>query len=91
MACMEPLTKYHKTDGSRSCTNKLEILELGNALGLISPAEFLAKHCLAEGDWLEVADRDIRLTRGDSTLSKGLRIAKRAMETYGDALAELVR
>ena len=56
--------------------------------------ELMARLKLDKGDWLfvsETADGGLRLTPYDPTFEKGLEIARKAMKTYRNALAELAK
>jgi putative addiction module antidote len=73
---------------------KLEVKKIGNSTGVILPKELLARLKLEKGDWLyvsETADGGVRLTPYDPTFEKGMQIAKKAMKTYRNALAELAK
>ena len=73
---------------------KLEVKKIGNSTGVILPRELLARLKLEKGDWLyvsETADGGVRLTPYDPTFEKGMEIAKKAMKTYRNALAELAK
>jgi putative addiction module antidote len=73
---------------------KLEIKKIGNSTGLILPKELMAKLNLAQGDWLfltETADGGVRLTPYDPELDRGMQIARKAMKTYRNTLAELAK
>ena len=73
---------------------KLEVKKIGNSTGVILPRELLARLKLEKGDWLyvsETADGGLRLTPYDPTFEKGMEIAKKAMKTYRNALAELAK
>jgi putative addiction module antidote len=73
---------------------KLEVKKIGNSTGVILPKEVLARLKLEKGDWLyvsETADGGLRLTPYDPTFEKGMQIAKKAMKTYRNALAELAK
>jgi putative addiction module antidote len=73
---------------------KLEVKKIGNSTGVILPKELLARLKLEKGDWLyvsETAEGGLRLTPYDPTFEKGMRIAKKAMKTYRNALAELAK
>jgi putative addiction module antidote len=73
---------------------KLEVKKIGNSTGVILPKEMLARLKLEKGDWLyvsETADGGLRLTPYDPTFEKGMQVAKKAMKTYRNALAELAK
>jgi putative addiction module antidote len=73
---------------------KLEVKKIGNSTGVILPKDLLARLKLEKGDWLyvsETADGGLRLTPYDPTFEKGMQIAKKAMKTYRNALAELAK
>jgi putative addiction module antidote len=73
---------------------KLEVKKIGNSTGVILPKELLARLKLEKGDWLyvsETADGGLRLTPYDPTFEKGMQVAKKAMKTYRNALAELAK
>jgi putative addiction module antidote len=73
---------------------KLEIKKIGNSTGVILPKEVLARLKLEKGDWLyisETAEGGLRLTPYDPTFEKGMQVARKAMKTYRNALAELAK
>jgi putative addiction module antidote len=73
---------------------KLEIKRIGNSTGVILPKEVLARLKLEKGDWLyisETAEGGLRLTPYDPTFEKGMQVARKAMKTYRNALAELAK
>ncbi len=74
---------------------KLEIKKIGNSTGLILPKELLSRFNLAQGDWVYVtagANGEITLKQGpDPEFERGMEIAKKAMATYRNALAELAK
>jgi putative addiction module antidote len=66
---------------------KLEIKKIGNSTGLILPKEF------EQGDAVVVTETPsgFSVSRDDPTLAKGLKIARKAMKTYRNALKELAK
>jgi putative addiction module antidote len=73
---------------------KLEVKKIGNSTGVILPKDLLARLKLEKGDWLyvsETADGGLRLTPYDPTFEKGMQVARKAMKTYRNALAELAK
>ena len=72
---------------------KLELKKIGNSTGLILPKELLARFKLGQGDWVYVTELPdgVRLTPFDPEFEKGMEVAKKAMKTYRNALAELAK
>jgi putative addiction module antidote len=79
--------------GSTAAT-KLEIKKLGNSTGLIFPKELLARLGLKQGDALFATlmpDGGVRLTPHDPTFDRAMEIARKGMDVYRNALAELAK
>jgi putative addiction module antidote len=72
---------------------KLEIKKIGNSTGLILPKELLARLGLEQGDAVVVTETPsgFSVSRDDPTLAKGLKVARKAMKTYRNALKELAK
>jgi len=72
---------------------KLELKRIGNSTGLILPKELLARLGLEQGDSVfvtETAD-GFSIGRSDETFEAGMKIARKAMRTYRNALKELAK
>lgn len=67
---------------------KVKIRRIGNALGVIIPAEILNSHCLAEGDEVivNVDTEGIRLTLYDPDFEVALEAARAGMKKYRNVL-----
>ena len=73
---------------------RLEVARVGDSTGLIRPKGFVSRLNPAQGAWLcvtENADGAVRLSPYDPDLEKGMKVAEKAMNTYRNALAELLR
>jgi putative addiction module antidote len=73
---------------------KIEIKKIGNSTGLILPKELLAKLQVKLGDTLfvtETADGGLKLAPHDPNFERGMEIARKAMQTYRNALRELAK
>ena len=72
---------------------KLEIKKIGNSTGLILPKELINRLGLAEGDAVVVSETPtgFSVSRTDPTFEKGLKIARKAMKTYRNALSALAK
>ena len=72
----------------------LRIRKIGNSLGLILPRDLLAKLDLDEGDRLHVVAQGsggFALVRHDPKFEQAMQIARRGMQVYRNALAELAK
>ena len=72
----------------------LQIRKIGNSVGLILPKDLLARLKLAEGDKLHVVEQSgssFRLVPHDPHFDKAMKIARKGMATYRNALAELAK
>jgi putative addiction module antidote len=72
---------------------KLEIKKIGNSTGLILPKELLARLGLQQGDEVVVTEAPdgFKVSKPAADLERGMEIARKAMRTYRDALAELAK
>jgi putative addiction module antidote len=72
---------------------KLEIMKIGNSTGLILPKELINRLGLAEGDAVIISETPtgFSVSRTDPAFEKGLKIARRAMKTYRNALSTLAK
>ena len=80
--------------GKLGFTMKIDIKKIGNSTGVIFPKEVLARLNVGQGDALyltEMADGSIKLSPYDPDFDEGMKIAKEAMKTYRNALAELAK
>ena len=70
---------------------KLELKKIGNSTGLILPKELLSRLGLQQGDALFVNETQegFSVRKGDENFEQGLKIARKAMKTYHNALKEL--
>jgi len=75
-------------------STRLEIRKLGNSTGLIFPKELLARLGLKQGDALFATltpDGGVHLTPLAPTFEQAMEIARRGMDIYRNALAELAK
>ena len=72
----------------------LQIRKIGNSVGVILPKELLARLNLKEGDKLfpiEQPGGGLILTPHDPDFEKAMKVARRGMKRYHNALAELAK
>ena len=72
----------------------LQIRKIGNSTGIILPKDLLARLNLKEGDKLHVVeqvDNGLKLSTYDPTFAKAMTVARKGMQTYRNALAELAK
>ena len=71
----------------------IELKKIGNSTGLILPKELLTRLGLDQGQQLVLTETPdgFKLTKGDPTFAEGMEIARRAMQTYRNALEELAK
>ena len=72
---------------------KLELKRIGNSTGLILPKELLARLGLQQGDSVLITETPTGFSvgRNSETLEEGMKIARKAMRTYHNALKELAK
>lgn len=73
---------------------QIELKKIGNSSGFILPKEAVAELRLMYGDRFNVAtnaDGSITLRRSDPVFERGMEIARKAMDTYRNALEELAK
>ena len=73
---------------------KIELKKIGNSTGVILPKEMLTQLGLAQGDTMFVSnlpDRSVRLSAYDPHHEEVMRIARKVMHDYRDALKELAK
>lgn len=83
-----------KDQPDTASATRLEIKKLGNSTGLLFPKELLARLGLKQGDSLFVTltpDGGMRLTPHDPDFERAMEIARRGMDIYRNALAELAK
>jgi putative addiction module antidote len=72
----------------------IEIKKIGNSVGLILSKELLARFNLKEGDKLfpvEQPNGGLLLTPHNPDFEKAMKVARRGMKRYHNALAELAK
>ena len=72
----------------------LQIRRIGNSVGLILPKDLLARLKLNEGDKLHVVEQagsSFRLVPHDPKFEKAMQVARKGMQVYRNALAELAK
>jgi putative addiction module antidote len=73
---------------------RIEVKKIGNSNGFILPKEVMAELRIAQGEQFNVttnADGSITLRRSNPVFERGMEIARRAMDTYRNALEELAK
>ncbi|MGQ0674184.1 MAG: AbrB/MazE/SpoVT family DNA-binding domain-containing protein [Hyphomicrobium sp.] len=73
---------------------KLQIKKIGNSTGLILPKELLARLGLEQGDSVSVTegpDRSLTLSPYEADYEETMRIARKAMKDYRNALKALAK
>jgi len=73
---------------------KIEVKKIGNSAGVILPKELLARLQLKQGDWLfvtELPDGGFKLAPRDPAFEHAMKIARKAMRKYQNALRELAK
>ncbi len=72
----------------------IEVKKIGNSNGFILPKEVMAELRIAQGEQFNVttnADGSITLRRSNVVFERGMEIARKAMDTYRNALEELAK
>ena len=72
----------------------LQIRKIGNSVGLILPKVLLSRLKLNDGDKLHVVEQSgssFRLVPHDPKFEKAMRVARKGMQIYRNALAELAK
>jgi putative addiction module antidote len=73
---------------------RIEVKKIGNSNGFILPKEVMAELRIAQGEQFNVttnADGSITLRRSNPVFERGMEIARKAMDTYRNALEELAK
>jgi putative addiction module antidote len=73
---------------------KIEVKKIGNSNGFILPKEVMAELRIAQGEQFNIvtnADGSITLRRANPVFERGMEIARKAMDTYRNALEELAK
>jgi putative addiction module antidote len=72
----------------------IEVKKIGNSNGFILPKEVMTELRIAQGEQFDVtpnADGSITLRRANPVFERGMEIARKAMDTYRNALEELAK
>ncbi len=83
-----------ETDISDTHVVEIEVRKIGNSAGFVLPKEVMAQLGLTTGDKFFVTrapNGAIHLQRRDPKFEKAMAIARRAMKTYHNTLAELAK
>jgi antitoxin component of MazEF toxin-antitoxin module len=72
---------------------RVKVRQFEDQLGVVLPDELIASLGWESGDILEVEveNKGLKIVRVETSLGRGMRIAKRAMENYRGALEELAK
>lgn len=72
---------------------KLELKRIGNSTGLILPKELLARLGLQQGDSVVISETPsgFSVARSSEEFEEGMKVARKAMRTYRNALKELAK
>jgi putative addiction module antidote len=85
------MTTHNKKPHDQSA-GKVELKKIGNSTGMIFPKELMARLNLSVGDTLYATllpDGGIRFTPHDPKFERAMKIARRGMKIYRNALAKL--
>ena len=90
------MTAYKKIarDPDGQAIGTVELKKIGNSTGVIFHKEIMARLNLSVGDKFYAtltADGGLRLTPYDPKFEKAMKIARRGMKIYRNALAELAK
>lgn len=71
----------------------LELIEIGDTVGVVLPAEFIAQHKLVAGDELHCRSSNgiVTLTKGDSEFERQMAAAREVMAKDRETLAKLAK
>lgn len=86
--------KKVKADTQGQIVATVELKKIGNSTGVILPKEAMTRLNLSTGDKFSVSltpEGGIRLTPYDPEFEKAMKIARRGMKIYRNALAELAK
>lgn len=86
--------KKIKPDPAGQVVGAVQLKKIGNSSGVILPKELMARLNLSVGDKFFATlspDGGIRLTPYDPTFEKAMKVARRGMKIYRNALAELAK
>lgn len=90
------MTQHQKIDPKQSgqILGTVEVKKIGNSNGIIFPKELMARLNMSLGDVLyatQTPDGGLRLTPYDPKFEKAMKVARRGMKVYRNALAELAK
>jgi putative addiction module antidote len=89
------MTAHNKIEAAEGpLVGTVELKKIGNSTGVIFPKELMARLNLSAGDTLYATlmpDGGVRLTPHDPKFEKAMKVARRGMKVYRNALAELAK
>ena len=90
------MTKHKKitADPRGTPVGSVKLKKIGNSTGFLLPKELMARLNLATGDAFYatlIPGGGIRLTRYDPKFENAMKVARRGMKIYRNALAELAK
>jgi putative addiction module antidote len=90
------MTKQGKIEGDPrgQVVGKVELKKIGNSTGVLLPKELMARLNLSVGDKFYATlspEGGIRLTPYDPDFEHAMKVARRGMKLYRNALAELAK
>lgn len=83
-----------KADAAGQVLCTVELKRIGNSTGFILPKEVLARLNIAQGDTFYASftpEGGLRFTPYDPKFEKAMKVARRGMKVYRNALAELAK
>lgn len=81
-------------DSPGQVVGTVELKKIGNSAGVIVPKELMARLNLSVGDKFYATlspDGGVRLTPYDPDFERAMKVARRGMKVYRNALAELAK
>ncbi|MGB6537462.1 MAG: AbrB family transcriptional regulator [Xanthobacteraceae bacterium] len=89
-----PVTAHTKTIADPRLVGSVKLKKIGNSTGFILPKDMMARLNIATGDTFHATltpEGGIRLTPYDPKFEQAMKVARRGMKIYRNALAELAK
>lgn len=88
------MTAHEKVVADSQLVGSVKLKKIGNSTGFILPKEIMARLNIATGDTFYATitpEGGIRLTPYDPKFEEAMKVARRGMKIYRNALAELAK
>ncbi len=88
------MTAHKKIAADPQLVGSVKLKKIGNSTGFILPKEMMARLNIATGDTFYATimpEGGIRLTPFDPKFEQAMKVARRGMKIYRNALAELAK